>query len=72
MDTKNLPAEPGFYWGRGNKYKWWNLIVRIGGDSPYLRVNWILDLSIVKFYSSSEIWDVDFDVIGPKIDKPEI
>jgi hypothetical protein len=34
----NIPKEPGFYWAKSDKeFKWFNLIVKIYGDIPYLR-----------------------------------
>ena len=33
---KTIPKEPGFYWAKSSNYKWYNLIVHIYGDLPYL------------------------------------
>jgi len=39
METpnRNKPTEPGFYWARSRaSFQWYNLIVHIYGDIPYL------------------------------------
>lgn len=33
---KNIPTEPGFYWAKSRSYKWYNCIIQISGESPYL------------------------------------
>lgn len=38
IDPKNVPTEPGMYWARYKGFAWWNIIVEIAGDAPYLYV----------------------------------
>ena len=66
--SKNKPAKPGFYWARSRPtFNWYNLIVHIYGDVPYL---------------SYETWDLLNNTIergtdpdyyfGPEIERPAV
>lgn len=67
MLNKNLPKEPGFYWGKSDDCKWWNLIIQVYGDSPFFRIDgWDI--------SEDDIF-ADIDRVcefGPAIDSPEV
>jgi hypothetical protein len=70
MQEEKMPKEIGFYRAREQKYKWWNLILRIFGIPPYLRCEaWkIDDQSIIP---DSRRYDLRIAEIGPKIPDPE-
>lgn len=36
IDIKDV--EPGFYWAKSKDYKWFNLIVEVYGEHPFLRI----------------------------------
>lgn len=39
IERVNLPSKEGFYWARTGNANWWNLIVRVYGDSPFFSVD---------------------------------
>ena len=63
---ENIPKEPGYYWARTAGYGWWNLIVHIKGDTPYLHYRgW--NLSEEKQFSGNLPYNIYF---GPRIQDP--
>jgi len=67
MGDRNKPTEPGYYWARrNNAFRWWNLIVRIHGERPYLSfMSW--DILDNKIEGGADPSCFDF---GPRIDDP--
>lgn len=63
--NNNPPGEPGIYWARSFKCEWWNLIVEIAGDVPYLRIEWVYDRKEAKITADGMIQD-----FGTKIEPP--
>lgn len=61
----NAPNEPGLYWARERGSKYWNYIVRVGGESPYLSIEFVW-----KRFEDS--WAEKYKVFafGPKIELP--
>jgi hypothetical protein len=62
------PTEPGLYLARASNYKWWNYVVSVYGEAPFLQfLSWDRVSSITKneFDKSGIEW-------GPKIDEPEV
>ena len=35
---EKLPNEAGYYWAKGNRMNWFNIIVRVYGISPFFKV----------------------------------
>lgn len=35
---RNLPQAPGIYWARSPGQTYWNMIVEVGGEVPWLKV----------------------------------
>ena len=63
-----IPAEPGFYWARNKNYKWYNLIVKIGGTINTLYIDFILDLSHEKIIAINQpITGAESMIFGHKI-----
>ncbi len=48
--TRNLPENPGFYFGRTAGFNWFNLIIEISGDHPYLHCALVLERSSSEQY----------------------
>ena len=68
MNNKNIPTETGFYWAKSDVgYKWYNLIVNIFGEAPFLQWEaWnIVKKIVVKGVGSPEF------IFGEKINEPE-
>lgn len=40
------PEKLGKYWARPKDYKWWSLIVEIAGETPFLKVSILHNLSV--------------------------
>jgi hypothetical protein len=40
---QNAPDKPGIYWAKSGTYQWWNLLVLVFGESPYLRMEIVWD-----------------------------
>jgi len=60
----NRPTEPGFYWAREKDFRWWNVIVQIAGEPPWLEVGHIFSRS------SRSIGSISGLIFGPKIEVP--
>lgn len=59
------PTVPGLYWAKTSSgYEWWNLIVEVYGESPYLAIKVIANRA-----GESESAP-GFDVIGPRLYPP--
>lgn len=66
-EEKNIPKEPGFYWAKSCNYQWYNLIVWIYGDVPYLQYeawNRGIGAEILKGKCPDDF------IFGPKIEEP--
>lgn len=35
----HIPTSEGFYWAKTSGYQWFNLIIRIHGESPFLHID---------------------------------
>lgn len=66
-DSKNLPAETGWYWAKKDKFQWHNLLVQVSGESPYFYVSTVIDTLEDKLYKSGRITCT----FGPKIENPD-
>ena len=33
-----IPTKEGFYWAKNGNYKWFNLLCRVSGESPFLKI----------------------------------
>lgn len=65
-EDKNKPTEPGFYWARESGYQWWNVIVMVEGESPYLSYRaWDRTEGVTVGKDPSDYY------FGPKIEEPE-
>ena len=65
MKIKNLPNKSGFYLARSMGFDWWNMVVDISGDAPFLKVK-VYDRASDSMYKSLTLADVyEF---GPEID----
>ena len=42
MSGKFVPQEAGFYWAKERGVDWFNLLVKVEGDSPFLHCAWII------------------------------
>ena len=66
LDDKR-PDKPGYYWCKTVSYTWWNLIVEVYDEAPYLKTRIIL----ARYGSNSgnpvHISDVGW---GPRIEDP--
>lgn len=65
-----IPIEPGFYWAKSKEgYKWWNLILYVYGESPFLKVRAFdyADSDRIGFL----VTDPESAIFGPRIDAPE-
>lgn len=64
---KDRPDSPGMYWARTSEdYRWYNLIVEVGGKPPWLEICNVFSRGI-------GVSDDGIDVVyGPKIEIPEI
>lgn len=65
----NTPDSDGIYWARSKRSKWWNLIVKVYGDPPFLTVDvvwrWAEDQLVINRNMLSEVYE-----FGPKIETP--
>lgn len=65
----NTPTEAGIYWARTSRCQWWNLIVNVIGDAPFLSVD-----SLWKWSDMTLITDprslLDIKEFGPKLEIP--
>lgn len=68
------PTEPGLYWVRSSKnYSWYNFIVKVGGEQPYLKIEWVIDTGIEPgMYVKVEDHKIDKFIWGPKIEIPKV
>ena len=67
-EKQKYPIEPGLYLARKNSFNWFHLVVEVGGEAPFLKLNWAVSRTqdmLVKV----EIWDI---VFGPKIEVPDV
>lgn len=66
-ETYPTPTEIGFYWAKSDTYQWWNLIVEVYGESPFLKIRaWNRGKDVLSIFQSHDIksW-------GPKIEIPK-
>lgn len=64
IEQVNLPKEEGFYWARTSNHNWWNLIVRVYGDSPFFNVDaWAHNDHVF----STKVSVYDIEEFGPLI-----
>lgn len=70
IHEKDMPKEVGYYWARGSGFKWWNLIINIYGEFPYLRYR-IWDIVNDRIVLDKDRYSVLIEEIGMKIPKPE-
>ena len=40
--NNNRPTERGIYLAKSPNYKWWNWIVEVGGEAPWLKIEWVV------------------------------
>lgn len=64
-----VPTEPGLYLARDPRYTWWNWVIWVLGEPPFLRAEgWD--------FSNSSVWKEVMRektlVWGPKIEEPEV
>ena len=72
---KNIPSEPGLYLVRTKRYKWWNLILEVQGEKPFLYIKLIADRSGVNPATGKSHFGGETPQYywwGPKIEEPEI
>jgi hypothetical protein len=63
---KNIPQYPGFFWARSAGYKYWNLLVYVQGEAPFLFLEaWEYNEGILR----SLIHTYDIEEFGPEIAK---
>lgn len=56
----------GFWWGRSHKgFKWYNLIIKVEGNAPFLKIK-VCDLSAT-FMVFSDKWILSDVCWGPRI-----
>lgn len=61
------PNRPGYYWAKSGNYKWFNLLVCIHGDAPFLKIKaWNLVEDKVFIYESSDITEWSDEISKPK------
>lgn len=59
----NRPTEPGLYWARSRSgMQWYDLIVEVVGEAPWLEIGYILDRKHGKTTT-----DIILPAWGPKI-----
>ncbi len=58
----NVTTEYGLYWAKSDNHKWFNLIVQVGAEPPFLSIAKVMNLGIGKPETIVE-W-------GPKIEDP--
>lgn len=60
------PDKPGLYWARSWRCEWWNLVVQVTGEAPYLKINNVWSLSDDRWVRDDVI-----GMFGPGIYEPE-
>lgn len=64
---RNAPTHEGFFWARSKSFEWWNLIVRVYGDSPFFRIDsW--DVSTAHIVENEHLYNIE--QFGPEIEHP--
>lgn len=62
-EARRWPSKGGFYWARQTSYEWYNLIVYVTGDPPFMRLRaW--------YYTDNECHQIEVHNIaefGPQI-----
>lgn len=61
----NAPNEAGFYWARERGTNWWNYIVRVTGEAPYLKIDFVWKRAENSFAEPYRVF-----AFGPKIEIP--
>lgn len=59
------PQHVGTYWARSLSSEWYDLIVEVTGEMPFLKINQILNLAYTRFDSAFIKW-------GPEITRPDV
>jgi hypothetical protein len=67
--VKNKPSEPGLYWARSRGYRWWNLIVRVGGEPPYLSIVAIRDSVDLQPENADKIYTFGDEIKPPEVER---
>lgn len=63
-----LPTTPGLYWAKTAKnFKWWNLIIKVGGSAPWLRIDYCLDRGNI--HLTHEV-SIEYIIWGPPLVEP--
>lgn len=64
-----IPTKPGKYWARtSTEFKWWNLLVEIHGETPFLKVTILLCFNNPKFSGRIDQGSIYW---GPEVVAPE-
>ncbi len=59
------PPEPGLYWARPDKYRWWPILIEIVGEVPFLRPE-------VRMNRTGKDVDPDDLIYSDAIELPEV
>lgn len=63
---KNKPDHAGLYWARTRRCKWWNLIVTVSGEIPYLEISFVWN-----FMDDEQGKPAHIHEFGPEIVEPD-
>ena len=63
---KNKPSKEGLYWARSRRCQWWNLIVIVDGDAPYLRIYAVRDSSDMTAKEPHDIYEFGDEIVRPQ------
>lgn len=67
-DDKNLPNSAGFFWARSSPdMEWWDLIVRVYGEAPFMELD-IYDVLRDNLDLAASVDNID--LFGPEIIVP--
>lgn len=64
IEKVNLPSKEGFFWARTSRMQWWNLIVKVQGDSPFFTID-VWDYTNDKVVAKANVYDIE--EFGPEI-----
>ena len=66
MKIENMPTETGIYWAKCSNSKWFNLLVEVYGNAPFLKIRgWNRTHDRIYNY---DVWEID--EWGFKIEEP--
>lgn len=69
--NNNYPAEPGLYFAKTGTFKWYDSIVSVQGDAPFLYIEWAVAMGSLMdrtpIYHKPIASHYQF---GPKIERP--